>query len=152
MKTKPIAISVGDRFNNLTVIGVCEHKASNGNKIYKCKCICGQLREVQKCNLGRVIGCGCTRSTTYAPRKSTKPRQAKPKQQVKSTTPPAATKKAANSFSTDNCSDDNINSLITSKDASGVREKRNSFIRAKLEAKLDDLREARMLAEFEVSP
>jgi len=53
-------IEIGQTFNNFTVIaqGV---RTENSNMYYKCKCICGEIRNVRKGNLGNVKGCGCQR-------------------------------------------------------------------------------------------
>ncbi|OUL59227.1 hypothetical protein [Pseudoalteromonas ulvae] len=70
-------IIIGGQYNNLTVVAVTDRKASNGQLFYTCRCTCGSVRDVQKSNIGKVIGCGCVRNiskrtgTTPKPRSST---------------------------------------------------------------------------------
>lgn len=58
-------VNPGDRFNNWTVIGLAG-KDKSGGQIYKSRCICGTVRDVKKCNLGVVAGCGCKRKAYKA--------------------------------------------------------------------------------------
>lgn len=54
--------SAGDQFNNWTVLSA-SGRTKKHEQLYKCQCICGTIREVRKDNLGKVLGCGCTRRT-----------------------------------------------------------------------------------------
>jgi hypothetical protein len=50
-------ISIGQSFNNFTVIAAATKKKYH--LFFLCKCICGETRNVRKDNLGKVKGCGC---------------------------------------------------------------------------------------------
>ena len=52
---------VGRRFKHLTVVDKTNKKAANGCVVWKCKCDCGNYREVPSSDLtkGRTISCGC---------------------------------------------------------------------------------------------
>ncbi|GLX85071.1 hypothetical protein tloyanaT_13230 [Thalassotalea loyana] len=54
-------MKAGDVFNNFTVLGEVARPSSNGLAYFRCKCVCGTIREVRKDNLGKVKGCGCQR-------------------------------------------------------------------------------------------
>jgi hypothetical protein len=57
-------INDGDVFNNWTVIK--EQPRVDGKQVFMCKCVCGVRKDVRKCNLGNVTGCGCERSAYKA--------------------------------------------------------------------------------------
>lgn len=63
---RKLKISIGDVFNNLTVIAEST-RTSGGHEMYMCRCVCGVEKLIRKNNLGVVFGCGCVR----------KPRQSK---------------------------------------------------------------------------
>lgn len=72
MRPEKQNIIIGAQYNNLTVVAMTERKASNGQRFYTCRCICGNVRDVQKSNIGKVLGCGCVRqaATSHKPRKA----------------------------------------------------------------------------------
>ncbi|MDI4654243.1 MULTISPECIES: hypothetical protein [Pseudoalteromonas] len=47
-------------FNDWTVIE-SKGKDTANKELFKCKCICGTIKIIRKCSLGRVKGCGCSR-------------------------------------------------------------------------------------------
>jgi len=47
-------------YNDWTVIE-SKGKDTANKELFKCKCICGTIRVIRKCSLGRVKGCGCSR-------------------------------------------------------------------------------------------
>ena len=51
----------GKKFGKLTVLRSTD-KRNNGHVLWECKCDCGNIVEVQSCNLsgGRTISCGCS--------------------------------------------------------------------------------------------
>lgn len=51
-------VSPGEQYNNWTVV---KHAPEKGNHFYLCRCVCGHERNVSKYDLGKTIGCGCTR-------------------------------------------------------------------------------------------
>ena len=53
---------LGRRFGKLTVISIAENK--NGRTMWKCRCDCGKIKEVETGNLkrGNSKSCGCSRA------------------------------------------------------------------------------------------
>jgi len=56
-------IILNQQYNNFTPIKQLDKKGSNSLVYFLCRCVCGVEKEVRKDNLGKVIGCGCTRKT-----------------------------------------------------------------------------------------
>lgn len=56
-----VKITVGQKFNNWTVIKELKEKDINGCYLYECICICGKTLSVKSTSLnkGRSNGCGC---------------------------------------------------------------------------------------------
>lgn len=65
-ETKNVALKIGNRFGNLTVLDDAPYamETRNGqiNKKYKCKCDCGNIVYVIKSSLtsGNTVSCGCS--------------------------------------------------------------------------------------------
>lgn len=61
-------IRIGERYGLLTIIDTCK---KNNRTVYKCKCDCGNLKEVTfgyKLYKGNIKSCGCLRSAKCADR------------------------------------------------------------------------------------
>lgn len=56
-------IILNQQYNNFTPIKQLNSKGTNGAPYFLCRCVCGVEKEVRKDNLGKVMGCGCTRKT-----------------------------------------------------------------------------------------
>lgn len=58
--------NIGKKFGKLTVLGLTTHLTKRGNNYiyYKCKCDCGNLKEVYSNNIidGKTTSCGCYRN------------------------------------------------------------------------------------------
>ena len=54
---------IGQRFNMLTVIELCEERGNSGDTLWKCKCDCGNICYIEKGHLiqGDTKSCGCLR-------------------------------------------------------------------------------------------
>ena len=63
-------IKIGDKFDRLTVIEEIKQRSKDGRKIYKCKCICGNIVNIRSKELlnGDTRSCGCLQKEKLAKR------------------------------------------------------------------------------------
>lgn len=63
-------INIGDKFDRLIVLEEMKQRSKDGRKVYKCKCICGNVVNIRSKELlnGDTRSCGCLQKEKLAKR------------------------------------------------------------------------------------